>query len=356
MERWLGSALDYIPRWIEFQMGRSQQPGCMIAIAHRGEVVFERAFGTRQPHDRRRPDAAPPLPRRLAFEELHRGRHHAAARAGQAQARRQRRTVCCRASSGGRAGDDRAAALAHRGTDPRRQRRRPVPRPAAVLQCARAGRRPEAAAGHRSRLALQIFQPRLRADRPDHRGDHGRAVSRLYPARDHRRRGPRPRPRPTCRRGAARRSRAATAGACCSAAASSSRATSDPRHRTGGGFVSTAADLARFFAQLSPPAQRSVLSAASRREMSRRHWRNPDTALEQYYGLGIDQRTLDGWDWFGHRAGLQGYISRTCCLSGPGPAVSRADQRDRRLGASVWVDGMVHILQPFASNGAPTRR
>ncbi|MFL4983838.1 MAG: hypothetical protein ACJ8EN_09660, partial [Xanthobacteraceae bacterium] len=25
MERWLGSALDYIPRWIEFQMRTSQQ-------------------------------------------------------------------------------------------------------------------------------------------------------------------------------------------------------------------------------------------------------------------------------------------------------------------------------------------
>ena len=46
MDRWLGAALDYIPRWIDFQMQASQQPGCMIAIAHRGKVVLERAFGT----------------------------------------------------------------------------------------------------------------------------------------------------------------------------------------------------------------------------------------------------------------------------------------------------------------------
>src|SRR3954466_13179175 len=45
MDRWLVAALDYIPRWIDFQMAASQQPGCIIAIAHRDKVVLERAFG-----------------------------------------------------------------------------------------------------------------------------------------------------------------------------------------------------------------------------------------------------------------------------------------------------------------------
>jgi CubicO group peptidase (beta-lactamase class C family) len=45
MERWLGAALDYVPRWLDFQMQASQQPGCMIAIAYRDRVVLERAFG-----------------------------------------------------------------------------------------------------------------------------------------------------------------------------------------------------------------------------------------------------------------------------------------------------------------------
>ena len=36
MERWLASALDYIPHWLDFQMRASQQPGCLVAIAHRG--------------------------------------------------------------------------------------------------------------------------------------------------------------------------------------------------------------------------------------------------------------------------------------------------------------------------------
>jgi CubicO group peptidase (beta-lactamase class C family) len=47
MEPWLKPALDYIPRWLEFQMqGASQQPGCIIAIAHRDKIVLERAFGS----------------------------------------------------------------------------------------------------------------------------------------------------------------------------------------------------------------------------------------------------------------------------------------------------------------------
>src|SRR5882724_9367791 len=46
MDRWLGAALDYIPRWIEFQMQSTQLPGCLLAIAQRGDIVLERAFGS----------------------------------------------------------------------------------------------------------------------------------------------------------------------------------------------------------------------------------------------------------------------------------------------------------------------
>src|SRR3981189_1905859 len=45
MEPWLQSATEYIRSWIEFQMRVSQQPGCIVAIAHRGKVVAEHAFG-----------------------------------------------------------------------------------------------------------------------------------------------------------------------------------------------------------------------------------------------------------------------------------------------------------------------
>ena len=45
MERWLQPALEYILSWIQFQMRASEQPGCVLAIAHRDRVIMERAFG-----------------------------------------------------------------------------------------------------------------------------------------------------------------------------------------------------------------------------------------------------------------------------------------------------------------------
>ena len=45
MEPWLQSATGYIRDWIEFQLRASEQPGCIVAIAHRGKVVAEYAFG-----------------------------------------------------------------------------------------------------------------------------------------------------------------------------------------------------------------------------------------------------------------------------------------------------------------------
>ena len=45
MQKWLDPALDYIPRWMEFQMRVSEQPGCVIAIAHKNRIVLEQAFG-----------------------------------------------------------------------------------------------------------------------------------------------------------------------------------------------------------------------------------------------------------------------------------------------------------------------
>jgi hypothetical protein len=35
MQKWLAHAVDYVSRWMEFQMRMSEQPGCVIAIAHK---------------------------------------------------------------------------------------------------------------------------------------------------------------------------------------------------------------------------------------------------------------------------------------------------------------------------------
>ena len=31
--------------WLSFQMRRNRQPGCVLAVGHRGRIVFERSYG-----------------------------------------------------------------------------------------------------------------------------------------------------------------------------------------------------------------------------------------------------------------------------------------------------------------------
>lgn len=122
-----------------------------------------------------------------------------------------------------------------------------------------------------------------------------------------------------------------------------------------GGFVSTAGDLARFFAQLAPNAALSLLSTGSRREMTRRHWRNPHSSIERYYGLGITSGDFEGWDWFGHGGGLHGYISFTCVV--PEHELTVCILANAIDGwAGYWVEGAVHILRIFATRGAPSEK
>jgi CubicO group peptidase (beta-lactamase class C family) len=121
------------------------------------------------------------------------------------------------------------------------------------------------------------------------------------------------------------------------------------------GFVSTAADLARFFNQLSPASKRSILSRESRREMTRRHWRNPDTTLEGYYGLGTINGSVDGWTWFGHSGAMPGYITRTATLVEPDVTISILTNAIDGW-AGFWMDGVFSILRSFERNGAPARQ
>jgi CubicO group peptidase (beta-lactamase class C family) len=122
-----------------------------------------------------------------------------------------------------------------------------------------------------------------------------------------------------------------------------------------GGFVATARDLCRYFAQLSPRAKRSVLSVSSRREMTRKHWRNAHADGEEYYGLGIISGALKGWDWFGHSGGLPGYISRTAVVPEQDLAISVLTNNSNGW-AGPWVDGAIHILREFSQRGPPTRQ
>lgn len=121
------------------------------------------------------------------------------------------------------------------------------------------------------------------------------------------------------------------------------------------GVISTARDLLRFFWELSPRAKRSLLSAASRREMIRPQWRDPHSRIERYYGLGVISGGAGGWKWFGHSGGLQGYITRTCVL--PDQELALTVLTNAADGpAHFWMEGLMHVLRSYAERGAPCPR
>ena len=122
-----------------------------------------------------------------------------------------------------------------------------------------------------------------------------------------------------------------------------------------GGYVSTASDVARFYAQLLPQAARSVLSVESRRELMRRQTAVPHSSTPAWYGLGVMHGSFQGWDWVGHTGSLQGFVSRSLVLPGQDIALSLlANSMDAFTWP--WVDGILQILQTFDKHGAPTSR
>ena len=119
------------------------------------------------------------------------------------------------------------------------------------------------------------------------------------------------------------------------------------------GFISTAADLARFYASLAPGERTSLLSSASRRAMTRRLWRDSQTAAERWYGVGTISGSLGGWDWFGHSGGFQGTITRTACV--PAQRLTVSVLTNAADGAAhAWLDGVLSIVLAHARHGAPT--
>ncbi len=125
------------------------------------------------------------------------------------------------------------------------------------------------------------------------------------------------------------------------------------------GFVSTAGDLASFYASLAPEAAQSVLSAGSRRELVRRQWRDPYGTVERWYGLGTISGSTPGagaeWDHFGHTGGFQGTLTRTVCVPAQGLTLSILTNAADGM-AGVWVDGALQLLRTAAQHGAPTPR
>ena len=213
MDRWLSAALAYIPRWLDFQMRASEQPGCSLAIAHRGDVVLEHAFGHA---DLRAGEALTPRHRfRVAShsKSFTAAGMHEAARAGALKLEDPRGPVRDRPAPGVARATiaqllSHSAGIFRDGTDGGYFVDR-----APFLDDASCCARPESAAGDRAGHALKYsnhgFAPRRPASSrqsPASLGATGsRARSSTPPASR--------RPRPTCRSPPACRSRAAIAAA-----------------------------------------------------------------------------------------------------------------------------------------------
>jgi CubicO group peptidase (beta-lactamase class C family) len=355
MERWLRNALDYVPRWIDFQMRMSQQPGCILAIAHRGTLVFERAFGSADL------TTGEKLTPRHRFRVASHSKSFTAA--GILRLREQGKlklddtvgrfvadlhpevasaTVSQLMSHGAgliRDGNDSGQFDDRRPFFSLRELKEdlkvaPMIEPNTRLKYSNHGYGLlglviEAVTDETYRSWIQreiVDAASLRETLPDMPLPPGVPFARGHTGH----------------------------------ILLGRRLTIPGDFEThaiapAGGFVSTAADLARFFAQLAPSARKSVLSVASRREMVRHQWRNPESSQEQYYGLGIISGSIDGWNWFGHTGGLQGYISRTCVIPQPHLTVSVLTNAIDGW-AIEWSEGVIHILQAYAKNGPPSRR
>ena len=360
MQGWLTAALDYIPRWLEHQMRQSEQPGCAIAVAHRGKVVLERAFG------------------------------HANLATGEALTPRHRFRVASHSKTFTAAGilklreadrlrlDDpvgrhvdglhpkvaaatigqllsHSAGLIRDGLDAGQwQDRRPY-LDEAELRAALA-EPPVLPAGTRFKYSNHGF------------GLLGLVIERVTgkPYREW-----------IARTIVARAGLEETVpdmpvpgnmipGGAPMVAGHSGKlplgrrvvvpGTNDTRALSAAtGFVSTAGDLARFFASLDPAVRRSVLKPESRREMVRRHWREEHSSLARHYGLGTILGRVGDWEWFGHAGGFQSCISRTVVLPGRDLAISVLTNAVDGY-AHQWSDGIVHILRGFAKRGAPTAK
>jgi CubicO group peptidase (beta-lactamase class C family) len=355
MDKWVGAALDYIPEWLEFQMRLSEQPGCAIAVAQKGKIVVERAFGHAD------------LAKGVALTPRHRFRvasHSKSFTAAGIMKLREGGRLRLDDPVGRFLGDlhpsvswttigqllSHSAGLVRDGADSGQWLdRRGFLDAAEIRADLAAGTTIDANtrfkySNHGFGLAGMVieaitgedYKDWIKREIVDAAGLEETVPDVPLPkgaelARGHS--GKLPLGRRVVFPGDASTNALAAAT----------------------GFVSTAGDLARFFAQLAPTARKSVLSAASRREMIRPQWHEEHSSLNRDYGLGIIGGKLGEWRWFGHSGGFQGYITRTATLLGQDLTVSVLTNAADGM-AHPWLDGVVHILRRFAAEGAPTRR
>ncbi len=355
MADWLAAALDYIPTWLEFQCRIGSQPGCVIAIAHRGKIVLERAFGTADVvtgerltprHRFRAASHAKSFTAAALLKLRDRGKlrlgdliknHVPAVGRGIGQL-----TISQVLSHGGgiiRDGNDCGYFYDRRPYPTADElladlQSPPLIKPGTHFKYSNHGygllglviesitgepytswlqREIVDAAG----LIETVPDMPLAKGKPFARGHTDQVLlgKRVVVPGDY------------------------STGALAPAS----------------GLVATAGDLARFFAQLSPRAGKSVLSIASRRDVTRRRLRNQHSGVEIYYGFGTTSGTVDGWSWFGHSGALQGYVSRTKMLPAQDLTVCiMANSADAPV--EQWINGAIQIVRAFHKRGAPLNK
>jgi D-alanyl-D-alanine carboxypeptidase len=354
MERWLDAALDYLPQWLEYQMRVMEQPGCALAVAHKGRVVLECAFGHANVKTGER------LTPRHRFRAASHSKSFTAAgilrlreqgrlslddRAGKyvtglhpAIAQATLTQLLTHSAGVVRDGPDNGQFSDRRPYLSEAELRADLSRPAAIEPNTRfkysnhgyglLGLVVEAVTGEPYRrwiarevveaAGLEETQPDapLRRGTPFAKGHTSRSLlgRRLVIPADNRTNAMAP----------------AT------------------------GFIATAGDLTRYFSQLSPGSSRSILSVASRRELVRRQWRNPHASVEGWYGLGIMSGSLMGWDHFGHAGGFQGVLTRSAAFPAQHLALSVLTNAGDGF-AQAWFDGAALILRKFAEHGPAGR-
>ncbi len=355
MDRWLSAGLDYIPEWLGFQMRLTEQPGCALAIVHKGKVVLEQAWGYANAD--RKIELTPRHLMRVASHSKSftaagimklrekgklqlddpagryvKGLHPAVAKATVAQLLSHTAGII-------RDGKDTGQWTHRRPFLSAKEFLKELAEPQPIDANLRmkysnhgfglAGQVIEAVTGEGYNAWIKrevVDAAGLGETRPDMPLAKGAPLAKGHSSK-----------LPLGRR----------------VILPSDTSTEGLASATG--FVSTAHDLALFFNQLSPGAKKSILSVASRREMSRRHWKVPHSQLERWYGLGTISGTLGGWDHFGHSGGFPGFITRTATIPAHDMTISVLTNSADGL-SHQFLDGCMHILRRFHQRGVPARR
>ncbi len=352
MRKWLNNAIRYVDEWLDFQMRLTRQPGCVLAFANRGRLVFEKAYGHAD------------IVRRERMTARHRFRVASHSKSFTA-------TAILRLKEEGKLRLDDPAGAYVEGLHPsvaRATLSQLLSHGAGVVRDGRdAGQwSDERAFADKAELRAALAEPLvIPSDSRMKYSNHGfgllglviesitgetygswitRNIVRASGLRE-------TTPDMPVARGALL---ARGHGNELPLGTRFVIPADNPTHALAAatGFVSTAGDLVRFFATLDPDSRRSVLSPESRRAMIRWQWRDPHTSEDGGYGLGMCLGFVGGLEWTGHGGAFQGVRSRTVMLPGSGICFSVLTNANDGP-AETWAEGIVRILRTFRDNPLP---